>query len=175
MEVVAVFVGAQGIGSAIQDEAGVLQPVGIAAHGGAQAGIPFPVAIAVVIAQNHVGEDTVPVGNQQPDQRGAVIGYRGGQPATGYGVQAGVFTGGQSAEKFSHEIVSFHFCVRKKRNYVKRAFCDYTIFRRAFQTFLFRFGWKRKLSPFSPAFSPGRGKGNFFVLKTHILYFVYRA
>ena len=69
-----------------------------------------------------------------------------GQLAAGYCVEKGRFAGGQSAERFFHEKVSFHFWSGKGGNYVKTASLNYTIFRVIFQTLLLRFAGKTELS-----------------------------
>ena len=147
VEVVAALIGGHMVGFPVQIEGRALEPVGVPTHGSAETGaVSCAVALTVVVAQHHVGEDAVPVGDQQRNQRRAGICDGGGQLTTGYCVEKGLFAGGQSAERFFHEKVSFHFWSGKKGNYVKTASLDYTIFRGIFQTLLLRFAGKTELS-----------------------------
>ena len=137
VQVVSALVGSQAVRFTAQFKGGALQTVGVAANGSAQCrAVGGAVAVAVIIAQDHVRKLTVPVGDQQADKGCTVIGDRCGEAATGYCVQGSGFSGGQNAESFFHENGSFHFSWGKKRNYVKNAYWDYTIFPAAFQTFL---------------------------------------
>lgn len=109
MEVVAVFVGGQGIVFAVQAEGRTLNAVGVAAYCGAQTAAAHGVADTVVAAQNNVSQVTLFVGNQQGNQGGAVVGDVSGDAATRYCVQAGFLTGWQNAKIFFHGNCSFHF------------------------------------------------------------------
>ena len=98
-----VLVGGQVEGLAIQLEGSVCDAVCAAAHSGAKVALALPVAVDVVVAQDHVGHAAVLVGDPQADQSGAVIGDVSGDAAAGDGVQGSFLTIGQGAERFCHD------------------------------------------------------------------------
>ena len=78
VEVICVIIDAQRNGFVIQNEAGVFDPVGIASHGCAQKRAAGEIAGCLVKAQHHVRKLTLPVRNEQLDQRGTAVGDAGG-------------------------------------------------------------------------------------------------
>lgn len=79
VEVVSALIGGHGVDLASQREGGSLNPVGVAANGGPQkSAVCGAVAVAAVIAQNHIFHITGTIGNQQPHQSGTVICDGGG-------------------------------------------------------------------------------------------------
>ena len=126
VKVVFSFIGGQMVFRAADDEGGILQPVGAAAHGGTQSGaVCSAVAIGIVIAQHHICQAAGSIRYQQPDQGSAIIGDGSGQSAPGYGIQSSLAAVGQCAEIFLHGNFLLHFCGENRQNYVKNSFPNY--------------------------------------------------
>ena len=110
VKIVAPFIGGDVVGFSCQGKAGVLQTVGVAAHGGTQTGtLAGAVAVAVIIAKHHICIIAVGIGNHQGHKGSTVIRDGSTQTAAADPVQAGFLAGGQIAEKFFHGKVSLHF------------------------------------------------------------------
>ncbi len=102
VETVFSVVGIQAVGVIAKDKGGVLDPVGVAAHGGSKVGAAAQIALRAVKAQHHICGNTIPVRYKKLYQGSAQIGYLSGQLATRYGVQIGLLPLGQWAKVFFH-------------------------------------------------------------------------
>ena len=136
MEVVAAFIGRQADGHVAEGEAAAADAVGVAAHGSAQEGAArSAVAVGIVIAQHHVGDFSLGIGNEQLHQGGAVVTDGGGELTTGYGIQEGFFAGGQNAESFFHKQAPFDFYGKSVGIMLRSTFLIILYSRRYFKPF----------------------------------------
>ena len=173
VEVIAVVVFAQGYGAAIELKGGAANAIGVAANGGAEIGASCAVAVNMIVAQDHVRRHPILIRHHKLYKGGTVVGHHSGEKTTGYGVEGGLFSRGQNAELFFHGFFSFHFFDGNGRNYVKTLCCDYTIFRRIFQTFLLTRAENREHSWTKRGIACLAGYGYFFAEKLRLLHFVF--
>ena len=102
VEVVAALVGGQMVVTSTKRKGGPFEPVGIASYCGTDIGRAFDAVLRAVVAENHIAKSARGIGNGQCHKRRAAIGDGRGDAATGYCVEAGLFTAGHFAEKFLH-------------------------------------------------------------------------
>lgn len=161
VEVVIALVGDQGVYPPTQRKGRAFEPVGVAAHRGANVGRTFEAVLRTVIAKNHIIQIPHGIGNGQCHECRAAVCNGSGDAATGYCVEAGLFAAGHCAEKFCHWKSPLNFSQGKGRNYVKTLFSYCTIFRLIFQRFLFALRRKSKLLSVLSVFAGALKSGTF--------------
>ena len=174
VEVIFILIGDHPDPGIPQHKGGTLDPVGVSAHDCAQeAALSGVVTVGIIKAQHHIRHIAVFIRHQQRNQMCSVICNGCGQIAATECVKRCLSSIGQNAEIFMHRQNSSHF--PKEKGYSGK-YCvqvDYTIFSRAFQTFLFFCSCFWEHSAFSAVPGAARKTATFFFTKFTTQYFVF--